>query len=125
VIQQRQTETEQAPIAAIRTMNNSNPIVSHRNAAQIDDPTRSFCIQRLYRLIRLSALAPSGVFRAMAGNWQLLACTIPAAIAANVVSCRAKLPVGSVGNSCFIAILMVRYIRQLSIGSLLFFLGWK
>ena len=38
MIQQRQTEAEQAPIAAIRAMNDFYPIVSHSNAAQINDP---------------------------------------------------------------------------------------
>jgi hypothetical protein len=62
----------------------------------------------------------------MLGNWQLFPSTIPLTIAANVVSIRAWLPFGSVGNNCLMVVLMVRYTRRLSLmGSLLFFLAGK
>ena len=38
MIQQGQTEAKQAPITAIRAMNGFYPVVSHSNAAQVDDP---------------------------------------------------------------------------------------
>jgi len=62
----------------------------------------------------------------MVGNWQLFPNTIPLTMAAKVVNIRAWLPFGSVGNNCFMASLMVRYTRRLSLTvALLFFLGGK
>ena len=62
--------------------------------------TVSFWIQRLNRLLRLSASVSSGAFPAGVGNCRLLPRTIPVTIPAKVFRCRAKLPCGSPGYRC-------------------------